>query len=167
MRRLGSSAQQHAGADHILSLLRRLRLDWLLHHFPPRLVRSVYVFVNSFITIGILALLALVSRNPFVFPSLGPTAYLLFFSPLAKTCSPRNTTFGHAIGIICGYGAFVVTCAGTLPFGVYPGIFWQRILAAALSLSATGALMVLLGVSHPPAGATTLIIISRNYFETA
>lgn len=158
MRKLGSSAQQHAGADHILSLLRRLRLDWLLHHFPPRLVQSVYVFINSFITIGILALLALVSRNPFVFPSLGPTAYLLFFSPLAKTCSPRNTIFGHAIGIICGYGAFVVTGAGALPFGVNPGIFWPRILAAALSLSATGAFMVLLDVSHPPAGATTLII---------
>jgi len=158
MRKPDSFTQEHAGADHILSLFRRLRLDWLLHHFPPRLVRSVYVFVNSFITIGILALLALVSRNPFVFPSLGPTAYLLFFSPLAKTCSPRNTILGHAIGIICGYGAFVVTGAGALPFGVHPGIFWPRILAAALSLSATGALMVLLGVSHPPAGATTLII---------
>jgi CBS domain-containing membrane protein len=158
MRKLGSSAQQQAGADHILSLLRKLRLDWLLHHFPPRLVQSVYVFVNSFITIGILALLALVSRNPFVFPSLGPTAYLLFFSPLARTCSPRNTIFGHAIGIICGYAAFVLTGAGALPFGLHPGIFWPRILAAALSLSATGAFMVLFEVSHPPAGATTLII---------
>ncbi|MGH9716174.1 MAG: HPP family protein, partial [Candidatus Acidiferrales bacterium] len=126
--------------------------------FPPRLVRTVYVFVNSFVTIGLLALLALLSGNPFVFPSLGPTAYLLFFSPLAKTCSPRNTIFGHAIGIMCGYGAYVVTGAGALPFGIHPGIFWPRILAAALSLSATGALMVLLGVSHPPAGATTLII---------
>ena len=45
-----------------------------------------------------------------------------------------------------------------MPFDVHPGIFWPRILGAALSLSATGALMVLLGVSHPPAGATTLII---------
>jgi CBS domain-containing membrane protein len=158
MRKLDLFTQEHAGADHILSLLRRLRLDWLLHRFPPRLVRSFYVFVNGFITIGLLALLALVSRNPFVFPSLGPTAYLLFFSPLAKTCSPRNTIFGHAIGIICGYAAFVLTGAGALPFGVHPGIFWPRILAAALSLSATGAFMVLLEVSHPPAGATTLII---------
>lgn len=150
--------RQHSGSDHILALLRRLRLAWLLDHFSPRLVRSAYVFINGFITIALLALLSLVSRNPFVFPSLGPTAYLLFFSPLAKASSPRNTICGHAIGILCGYGAYVVTGAGTVPFGIHPGIFWPRILAAALSLSVTGALMVLLGVSHPPAGATTLII---------
>lgn len=149
---------EHPGPDHVLSLLRRLRLDWLLHRFPPRIVRSLYVFVNGFITIGVLALLAFVTRNPFVFPSLGPTAYLVFFSPLAKASSPRNITFGHAIGLICGYAAFVLTGAGALPFGVHPGIFWPRILAAALSLSATGAVMVLLGINHPPAGATTLIV---------
>lgn len=159
MRNLDSiMAQGHGGTDHVLSLLLRVRLDWLLHHFPPRIVRSLYVFVNGFLTIGVLALLALVSRNPFVFPSLGPTAYLLFFSPLAKTSSPRNTIFGHAIGLLCGYGAFVVTGAGAVPFGAHPGIFWPRVLAAALSLSATGAFMVLLEVSHPPAGATTLIV---------
>jgi CBS domain-containing membrane protein len=158
MRKPDAVTQEHGGSDHILSLLRRARLEWLLHHFPPRLVRSIYVFVNGFVTIGVLALLALVSRNPFVFPSLGPTAYLLFFSPLAKVSSPRNTIFGHATGLICGYAAFVVTGAGAVPFGVHPGIFWPRILAAALSLSATGALMVLLEISHPPAGATTLIV---------
>ncbi|HEX5425924.1 MAG TPA: HPP family protein [Candidatus Acidoferrales bacterium] len=158
MRKAGPAVRQHSSSDHVLRLLERLRLTWLLNHFPPRLVRSAYVFINGFITIALLALLALVSRNPFVFPSLGPTAYLLFFSPLAKTSSPRNTICGHAIGILCGYGAYVVTGAGAVPFGIHAGVFWPRILAAALSLSATGALMVLLGVSHPPAGATTLII---------
>lgn len=153
-----SNDPEHAGVDHVLSLLQRLRLDWLLRHFPPRLVRSLYVFVNGFLTIGILALLALVTGNPFVFPSLGPTAYLLFFSPLAKASSPRNTILGHAIGLICGYGPFVLTGAGSVPFGGHPGIFWPRILAAALSLSATGAFMALLDISHPPAGATTLIV---------
>lgn len=150
--------REHAGVDHVLPLLQHLRLDWLLRHFPPRLVRSLYVFVNGFFTIGILALLAFVTGNPFVFPSLGPTAYLLFFSPLAKASSPRNTILGHAIGLICGYGAFVLTGAGSIPFEAHPGIFWPRILAAALSLSATGAFMALLDVSHPPAGATTLIV---------
>ena len=158
MRKLDSIGPEHANADHILSLFRRLRLDWLLQHFPERLVRSIYVFVNGFITIAVLALLALVSHNPFVFPSLGPTAYLLFFSPLGKTSSPRNTILGHAIGLACGYAAFVLAGAGALPFGAHQVIFWRRILAAALSLSSTGALMVLLDVSHPPAGATTLIV---------
>jgi CBS-domain-containing membrane protein len=147
-----------AGPDHVRSLLQRLRLNWLLQRFPARLVHSLYVFVNSFLTIGALALLAWSSHNPFVFPSLGPTAYLLFFSPLSKASSPRNTIFGHAIGLICGYGAFVVTGSGALPFGVHPGIFWPRIMAAALSLATTGACMVLFEVGHPPAGATTLIV---------
>ena len=31
-----------------------------------------------------------------------PTAYLLLFSPLAKTSSARNTIFGHPIGLIGG-----------------------------------------------------------------
>jgi len=156
--RAPGGGQETARADHIGALLRRLRLDWLLHRFPSRIVRALYVFVNSFITIGLLGLLAFVSGNPFVFPSLGPTAYLLFFSPLSKASSPRNTIFGHAIGLICGYGAFVVTGAGALPFGAHAGIFWPRILAAALSLAATGACMVLFEVNHPPAGATTLIV---------
>lgn len=146
------------GFDHVLTLLGKLRLDWLLRHFPRKLVQATYVFVNGFVTIGLLALLAFVTGNPFVFPSLGPTAYLLFFSPLAEASNPRNTIFGHAIGLICGYLALILTGADAVPFGIHPGVFWPRILSAALSLSATGAVMVLSRVNHPPAGATTLIV---------
>jgi CBS-domain-containing membrane protein len=35
---------------------------------------------------------------------------------------------------------------------------WTRILATALSLATTGALMIRLNVPHPPAGATALIV---------
>ena len=35
---------------------------------------------------------------------------------------------------------------------------WTRILATALSLATTGALMIRLNVPHPPAAATTLIV---------
>jgi len=144
--------------DHVPALLAHLRLTWLLQHFPTRVVWAIYVCINGFITIGLLALLALLTGSPFVFPSLGPTAYLFFFSPLAEASSPRNTILGHAIGLICGYGAFALTVASSPPFGMHPGIHGARVLAAALSLSATGALMALFRVSHPPAGATTLIV---------
>src|ERR1039457_3027644 len=148
----------HGSFEHVSILLAHLRVEWLLQHFPSRVVWAVYVCINSFITIGLLALLALFTGSPFVFPSLGPTAYLFFFSPLAEASSPRNTILGHAIGLICGYAAFALTVASSPPFGLHPGVHGPRVLAAALSLSATGALMALFRVSHPPAGATTLIV---------
>ena len=154
-----NSANGSSGSiEHVPVLLAHLRLEWLLQHFPTRVVWAIYVCFNGFITIGLLALLALLTGSPFVFPSLGPTAYLFFFSPLAEASSPRNTILGHAIGLICGYGAFALTVASSPPFGMHPGVHGARVLAAALSLSATGALMALFRVSHPPAGATTLIV---------
>jgi CBS-domain-containing membrane protein len=152
------ASAMHGSFEHVPVLLAHLRLEWLLQHFPTRVVWAVYVCINSFITIGLLAMLALFTGSPFVFPSLGPTAYLFFFSPLAEASSPRNTIFGHGIGLICGYAAFLLTVASSPPFGMHPGVHGPRVLAAALSLSATGALMALLRVSHPPAGATTLIV---------
>jgi CBS-domain-containing membrane protein len=149
---------EHNGFEHVGVLLTHMRMAWLLQHFPPRLVWAVYVCVNGFITIGLLGLLALLTGSPFVFPSLGPTAYLFFFSPLAEVSSPRNAILGHAIGLICGYAAFALAVASSPPFGINPGVHGARLLAAALSLSATGALMALLRISHPPAGATTLIV---------
>jgi len=148
----------HKGFGHVEVLLEDLRLTRLLHHFPARLVWSVYVGINSFVTIALLALLALVTGNPFVFPSLGPTAYLFFFTPMAEASSPRNTIFGHAIGLVCGYAAFMLTVFSGHPATVHDGVHGPTVLAAALSLSLTGALMVLFKVSHPPAGATTLIV---------
>jgi CBS domain-containing membrane protein len=149
---------EHHGAEPVFRLLRRLRLGWLLHHFSPLWIWSLYVFVNGFVTIALLALLALVTHTAFVFPSLGPTAYLLFFYPLAESSSPRNAILGHGIGLLCGYGALWVTGMHVGSPGAYDGVYGPRILAAALSMGATGALMVLARVSHPPAGATTLIV---------
>lgn len=143
--------------EQLAVLLERLRLTWLLRHFPPRLIWALYVFVNGFITIAILAGLAVVTDSPFVFPSLGPTAYLLFIDPLAENSSPRNTILGHAIGLICGYAALIVSGSAAMPFKMH-GVYGPRILAAALSLSATGAVMVAMRAGHPPAGATTLIV---------
>lgn len=158
-----SQSSEHEGYEHIVQLLQKLRLHWLIRRFPPRVIQALYVLVNGFLTIGILALLAFVTRNPFVFPSVGPTAYLLFFSPLVDASSPRNAILGHAIGLVCGYAALHLTGASVSggiasTVGMHPGIYWPRILAAAISLSVTGALMVLFRVSHPPAGATTLIV---------
>jgi CBS domain-containing membrane protein len=145
-------------AEHVFWLVDRLRLSWLLAHLPPTLVWASYVALNSFITIALLTLLALLTHNPFVFPSLGPTAYLFFFTPMAETASPRNAVLGHAIGLLCGFAAYKVTGMHAFPEGFGGEVYWPRILASALALALTGAIMVPLHVNHPPAGATTMIV---------
>jgi CBS domain-containing membrane protein len=145
-------------AEHVFRLIERLRLSWLLAHLPPTFVWAAYVALNSFVTIALLTLLALLTRNPFVFPSLGPTAYLFFFSPLAESASPRNAVLGHLIGLLCGFAAYRITGMHPFPQGFGGEVYWPRILASALALALTGAIMVLLHVNHPPAGATTMIV---------
>jgi CBS domain-containing membrane protein len=139
-------------------LVGRFRLTKLLGRFDERLVWAAFMLVNGFVTIAILAVLAMLTRTPFIFPSLGPTAFLFFFTPTLPTASPRNTIYGHAIGILCGYGALLACGLTHAPPAMMAGVDLARVLAAAISLSSTGALMILLKAAHPPAGATTLII---------
>jgi CBS-domain-containing membrane protein len=145
-------------AGHVFGLLERMRLTRLLLRYPPRSVWAAYVLITCFVSVATLSALAALTGNPFVFPSLGPTAYLLFFAPLARASTPRHALLGHAVGIGCGYLALFAT--GTLggAEGLRAGVHWSTVLATAFSLSATGASMVLFRVSHPPAGATTLIV---------
>lgn len=145
-------------AEHVFRLIERLRLGWLLAHLPSTFVWATYVALNSFVTIALLTVLALITRNPFVFPSLGPTAYLFFFSPQTESASPRNAVLGHLIGLICGFAAYRITGMHPFPQGFGGEVYWPRILASALALALTGAIMVMLHVNHPPAGATTMIV---------
>ena len=139
-------------------LLARFRLTALLGRFPERQLWAAFMFVNGLVSIGLLAGLAMLTKTPFVFPSLGPTAFLFFFTPTLPTASPRHTLYGHTIGILCGFGALWLMGLQHAPPAMVMGVTPARIGAAALSLAATGALMILFKAAHPPAGATTLII---------
>jgi CBS domain-containing membrane protein len=130
----------------------------LVARFPERLVWMVFVFVNGFVSIAILATLAMLSKAPFIFPSLGASAILMFYSPPLPTASPRSVVVGHAIGIVCGFAALVLTGLRNSPSAITMGIDGPRVIAVALSLAATGAFMVFFRVTHPPAGATALVI---------
>ncbi len=142
----------------VRGIARRLRLVHLLDRFPERRIWALFMFINGFITIAILAGVAMVSHTPFVFPSLGPTAILLFYTPLSPTATPRHTLYGHAIGIACGYGSLLLLGLQHAPPAIESNVDMRRIMAAALSLALTASLMILLKAAHPPAGATTLIV---------
>lgn len=113
--------------------------------------------VASAITAALLAGLAHVSREPFIFPSVGPTIFILFFAPLSVQAAPRNTIGGQAIGIACGYLALITFGLQDASADIFD-LSTPRIGAAIMALSLTLGLMVWTGLVHAPAGATTLIV---------
>ncbi|GHO87962.1 HPP family protein [Dictyobacter formicarum] len=145
-------------ADILKGLLVRLRLPWLEQHYAQVRVLALFSFINGCISIGLMSILALITNSPFIFPSLGPTAFLFFYTPRAPSASPRNTIIGHAIGVLAGYFSLLVTGLTMAGPALSVGMTWPRVIAAALSLGLTAGLMVLFKSPHPPAGATTLII---------
>lgn len=146
-------------ADVVRGLLVRLRLPWLLRHYQRGPVLAAFVFLNSCISVTAVAALAALANTPFLFPSLAPVAFLVFYVPLAPAASPRNAILGHAIAI----GAGLVGLAAASLFGstaaARPDIIrWSQVVAVALALGLTTGLMVLLRTPHMPAGTTAILV---------
>ena len=137
---------------------RRFQLPALEARHAKLPVLGTFALVNGVVSIGIMAAVALLTRAPFIFPSLGPTAFLLFYAPSTPAASPRNTLGGHLIGCLAGYLALVLFGLTDRGPALAVGVDWHNVGAAALSLGLTSGAMVWCQVPHPPAGATTLIV---------
>jgi hypothetical protein len=108
------------------------------------------------IAVGVTAWLA---GMPWLIPSLGPTAYLQVENPAHPSARFYNTVVGHAIGL--GAGLFAVFLVGAGQTATVLGdhqIVLARVWAAAIALALTILIGLALKASHPPAGATTLLV---------
>ncbi len=145
-------------SEILRGIFRRLQLAYLMERYHSVPLLAVFGLVNGFISIALMAVAALITGAPFVFPSLGPTAFLFFYTPTAPTASPRNTIVGHAVGAAMGWLSLLAFGLVHEPPALTAGVDSSRVFAAALSLGLTSGVMILLRSPHPPAGATTLII---------
>ena len=144
---------------HVLrGLGQRLQLPFLVEHHSRVWILGLFSFVNGVLSIGLMAAAAVATGAPFIFPSLGPTAFLLFYTPTQPAASPRNTLGGHLIGVLAGYLALVLFGLTARGPALAEGVTATNVGAAALSLGLTSGAMVWCRVPHPPAGATTLIV---------
>lgn len=153
-----SQARHNTDITSSRTFLGHIQLSWIMHRYPRIPVFALYNFLGGFFSIGLLTVFAVILHSPFIFPSLGPTAFYYFSRQTAPTASPRNAIIGHLIGTIAGYFSLVVTGLTTAGPVIASGATWPRVIAAALSLGLTAGLMILLHASHAPACATTLII---------
>jgi CBS domain-containing membrane protein len=60
----------------------------------PRFGLALFNLAGGGLSIGLVAAVAHFFASSFLFPSLGPTAFLLFYAPTAPVSSPRTPCSG-------------------------------------------------------------------------
>ena len=101
------------------------------------------------------------SGLPFLFPSLGPTAYLFATDPDARQSLPRRVVGGHAIGVLAGllaYHALAGDVVITASMGAATMGGLRLAASGVVAVALTTAGMVVTDTGHAPACATTLIV---------
>lgn len=106
---------------------------------------------------AILGLAAAALGEPFLFPTVGPTLFLLFYVPMSPMSAPRNVILGQAIGMLSGYLCVVLFGLREVPADLF-NLSLARVGAIVLALSLSFTLMIWLGFEHPPAAATVLVV---------
>lgn len=107
------------------------------------------------------ALVAVLTGRPFLFPSLGPSAYLLATAPDAPASRTDQLLGGHAIGVAAGLLAYHLLASGLVVTAPAEPLATQQVrlgASAVVSVALTSAGMEATGYRHAPACATTLIV---------
>jgi CBS-domain-containing membrane protein len=94
--------------------------------------------------VGVVALASIAAGRPLLFPSLGPSAYLVAENPAHPTSRALNVVVGHLIGV----GAAILALLAFGPGGPASVLGIFLLIASAPFVRA----------SHPPAAATTLLL---------
>ncbi|TDX81518.1 HPP family protein [Rathayibacter sp. PhB151] len=119
---------------------------------------AVYAAVLCLVVLALSAAIGLALRQPWLFPSLGPTIMLFFESPEQPASRPVNALVGHGVGLLAGVACFHLLGPGGGASVPEAGITVPYLLAGAVSVAVTTLVLSLLQLPHPPAGATTLIV---------
>ena len=113
----------------------------------PLLQKAIIAGFFSTVTIGVLTVLTYKSTlGYFIAGSFGSSMVLLFGFPESPFAQPKNVFFGHLVTSVVG--VFILKF---LPADQ----FLQIAIAVGLGIF----VMILLGVTHPPAGGNPIVII--------
>lgn len=123
-----------------------------------KLGAGLYAAVLGIVVLGVSGLAGLLLHLPWLFPSLGPTVMLFFESPEQKASRPLNALVGHGVGLVAGALCLYAFGLQDQPLAPVGGLTPLHVLSGALSVGLTTLVLTWLGLPHPPAGATTLIV---------
>ena len=126
---------------------------------PSGLPEAIWGPLSVTISILTVGLIGFFAGQPWLIPSLGPTAYLQAENPEHPTTRFYNTIVGHLVGLAAGFAAVALLNAWNEPAVLTDKkLVLVRVLAATIAMVGTIAIAPLLRASHPPAAATTLLV---------
>ena len=129
--------------------------------------------LHTGVLIAAIGVFAWATGLPALFPSLGPSAFVLATFPESEASNARRVVGSHALGVAAGLSTYHLFASGVIvtsqiaPFSLV-GLRLAVSGVGATVLTVTG--MLHLGVRHPPACATTLIValgILPSFFQGA
>ena len=123
--------------------------------------RRVGTSLYAGLLFAVLGAIAWVSGQPFIFPSLGPSAFILAFDRQSDRTQAYRVIGSHLIGGVAGLLAFTLLATGgsitANPPAYSPAGFWLAA-SAVVSIMLTSWAMIATRTVHAPACATTLIV---------
>src|SRR5512147_2669855 len=130
----------------------------------PDLIWAPLAVGSLLLAVGLIGLAA---GQPWLFPSLGPSAFLQAEKPREESARFYNTVVGHLVGLGAGMAAVLLLGASSAP-GVLatkelvPVRLWAAVLSAVLTMLG----LSLLKATHPPAAATMLLVALGGFEPT-
>lgn len=111
------------------------------------------------------ALVGWATHYPFIFASLGPTAYEQVETPERPSARPYNVIVGHMTAVAAGFAAIAVLQAWHAPpvseHGVPAPRIWTAVLACVFTVIATQ-----LARATQPAALSTTLLVSLGIMQT-
>lgn len=117
---------------------------YIARHQQPSTVRTAIIGgAGATLAVAAIGLTQDLAGLALIFAPLGATCVLVFGIPASPLSQPANVIFGHALAGLIGIGAHIAM----------PDNVWLA--AAAVGAAVTA--MAIFRITHPPAGATTLV----------
>ena len=153
----------------VVAFFSKLKIGYLIRSMGnTRYIAVAFVFMTGTTALGIITVVAYLTKLPLLFPPLGPSAFILFYTPMSVTASPRNVFLSHSLAVISGLLSLWIVGMIYPEGNLYdPSVMnWYRIIAIALSMGLIGVIMVCMKCVHPPAAASALIA-AMGYLENS
>jgi CBS-domain-containing membrane protein len=151
---------QHSFLFRVIAFFSKQQLGYILRSKGyPRFLVMIFVFAAGATALGTITIVAYLTQLPLLFPPLGPSAFILFYTPMSMSACPRSVILSHTLALAAGLSSLwffnSILSHATLPD---PNVMGSHgVFVIALSMGAICLMMIVFKCVHPPAAASALI----------